>query len=92
MRKKRKKGKEKKEKEKKKKKENTKVQQAGEVWARPHGWIRERMEEAEEEGYPICKPGVTSNLDHWDLSDTELPTNSWSKAPNMLNSATLGKL
>jgi len=30
------------------------------------------MEEAEEEGDPIRRPEVSTNLDLWDLSDTEL--------------------
>jgi hypothetical protein len=32
------------------------------------------LEEAEEEGNPIGKPAVLTNLDPWDLSDTESPT------------------
>ena len=39
----------------------------------PCGWISERLEEAEENN-PIGKPGVSSNLDPRDLSDTEPPT------------------
>ena len=32
------------------------------------------MEEAEEEGDPIRRPAVSTNLDSWDLTDTETPT------------------
>jgi hypothetical protein len=38
------------------------------------GWIRERLEEAEENGDPIGRPAVSTNLDPRDLSDTEPPT------------------
>ena len=34
----------------------------------------ERLEEAEEEGDPIGRPGVSTNPDPQDLSDTEPPT------------------
>jgi hypothetical protein len=43
---------------------------------RSYGWIRERLEEAEEEGNPIGTPAVTTNLSLHDLSDTEPPTGS----------------
>jgi hypothetical protein len=39
----------------------------------PCVWIREKLEGAEE-GDPIRKPAVSTNLDPWDLSDTEPPT------------------
>jgi hypothetical protein len=43
--------------------------------ADPRGWIREKLEETEEEGDPIGRPAVVStNLDSWDLSDTKSPT------------------
>jgi hypothetical protein len=38
------------------------------------GWIREKLEEDEEEGDPIGRTAVSTNLDPWDLSDTESPT------------------
>ena len=38
------------------------------------GWIRKRLEETEEEGNPTGRPAVSTNLDPWDLSDTESPT------------------
>jgi hypothetical protein len=38
------------------------------------GRIREKLEEAEEEGDPIGRPAVSTNLDSRDLSDTEPPT------------------
>jgi hypothetical protein len=41
--------------------------------ADPCGWIREKLEEAEEEGDPIGRPAVSINLDLWDLSDTGPP-------------------
>ena len=31
-------------------------------------------EEAEEEGEPIGRPTISTNMDPWDLSDTEPPT------------------
>ena len=37
----------------------------------PCGWIRKRLEESEEEGDPIRRPTVSTNLDLWDLSDIE---------------------
>jgi hypothetical protein len=40
----------------------------------PCGWIREKLEEAEEEGGLIGRPTVSTNLDPWDLSYTEPPT------------------
>jgi hypothetical protein len=40
----------------------------------PCGCVREKLEEAEEESDPIGRPAVSTNLDPWDLSDTELPT------------------
>jgi hypothetical protein len=35
----------------------------------PCGWIRENLEEAEEEGDPV-EPAVSINLAPWDFSDT----------------------
>jgi hypothetical protein len=35
--------------------------------------MRERLEKAEEQGSPIGKPAVSTNLDSRDLSDTESP-------------------
>jgi hypothetical protein len=40
----------------------------------PCGWIREKLEEAEEEGDPIGRPAVSTNLDPQDCSNTEPPT------------------
>jgi hypothetical protein len=40
----------------------------------PCSWIKEKLEEAEEEGNPIGRPAVSINLDPQDLSDIELPT------------------
>jgi hypothetical protein len=42
--------------------------------ADPCGWIREKLEEAEEEGDPVGQPAVSINLLPWGLSDTEPPT------------------
>jgi hypothetical protein len=42
--------------------------------ADPCGWIREKLEEAEEEGDPVGGPTVSTNLDPRDLSDTMPPT------------------
>jgi hypothetical protein len=39
-----------------------------------YGWIRERLEDAKEEDDPIGRPAVSTNLEPWDLSDTEPPT------------------
>lgn len=41
--------------------------------ANPCGWIKERLEKAEEEGDPIGRPGVSTILDPQDRSDTEPP-------------------
>ena len=38
------------------------------------GGIREKLEEAEEEGNSIRRPAVSPNLDLQDVSDTEPPT------------------
>jgi hypothetical protein len=40
----------------------------------PCGQIREKLEEAEEEGDPVGGLAVSINLDPRDLSDTGLPT------------------
>jgi hypothetical protein len=48
--------------------------------AAPCGWIREKQEEAEEGGNPIRRPAVSTNLDPWDLSDTELRTRQHTQA------------
>ena len=40
----------------------------------PCGWIRERLEEVEEEGDLVGRPAVSTNLDPQGLSDTEPPT------------------
>jgi hypothetical protein len=40
----------------------------------PCRWIRERLDEVEEEDDPIQRPAVSANLNPWDLSDTEPPT------------------
>jgi hypothetical protein len=39
----------------------------------PCGWIRKKPEEAEEEGDFTERPAVSTNLDTWDLSNTEPP-------------------
>jgi hypothetical protein len=36
-------------------------------------WLRERLEEAEEEGNPVAGPAVSVNLDPGDLSNTGPP-------------------
>jgi hypothetical protein len=42
------------------------------------------MEEAEEEGAPIGKPAVSTNLDPWELPDTEPKTRKHTEAgPNL---------
>ena len=38
------------------------------------GWIGGRLQESEEEGNHIGWPVVSTNLEPWDLSDTESPT------------------
>jgi hypothetical protein len=40
----------------------------------PCGWIREKLEDAEEEGNPVGGPAVSINLNPGDLSDTGTPT------------------
>jgi hypothetical protein len=37
----------------------------------PCDWIKERLEVAKEDGDPIGRPAVSTNLDPWVLSDTE---------------------
>ena len=39
-----------------------------------YGWTEEKLEEAGEEGSPMGRPAVLTNLDPQDLSDTEPPT------------------
>jgi hypothetical protein len=34
----------------------------------PYGWIRGRIQEAEEEGNPTGRPAVSTNPDPWELS------------------------
>jgi hypothetical protein len=46
-------------------------------WAKaadPCGWIREKLEDAEEDCDPVGEPTVSINLDPCDLSDTGSPT------------------
>jgi hypothetical protein len=43
-------------------------------------WIREKLEEAEEEDSPMGRPAVSTNLDLWDLRDTETPTRQHTSA------------
>ena len=38
------------------------------------GWIREKLKEAQEYGYPVGRPAVSTNRDSPDVSDTEPPT------------------
>jgi hypothetical protein len=38
-----------------------------------YGWIREKLEEAEEKGNPLGGLAVLINLDPWDLSNTGPP-------------------
>ena len=37
---------------------------------KPCGWIREKLEDAEEEDNPVGGPAVSIKLDLWVLSDT----------------------
>jgi hypothetical protein len=39
----------------------------------PYGWIREKLEETEEEDSPIGRPAVSTTLDLQNLSDTGPP-------------------
>ena len=39
----------------------------------PYDWVRERLEEAEEEGDPTGRPAVSTDLDPWDLSLSHHP-------------------
>jgi hypothetical protein len=48
--------------------------------AAPCGWIREKLEETEEESDPVGGPEVSINLDPRDLSDTGPPTRQHSLA------------
>ena len=45
-----------------------------------YGWIREKLEEAEEKSGPIGRLAVSTNLDLWDLLETELPTGQYTWA------------
>ena len=40
----------------------------------PNGRVRGRIEGAEGDGNPIGRPTVSTNLDLWELSETEPPT------------------
>jgi hypothetical protein len=44
------------------------------------GWIREKLEEAEEEQDPVGEPTVSINLDPQNLSDTWSPTRQHTQA------------
>ena len=48
--------------------------------ADPCGWIREKLEEAEEEGDPIGRPAVSTNPDPRELPETEPPTRKHTQA------------
>jgi len=39
----------------------------------PSGWIREKLEETEEKGDSVGGPAVSTNMDTWNLLDTEPP-------------------
>ena len=45
--------------------------------ADPCGWIREMLEEVEEEDNPVGGPVVSTNLDSRDQSDTGPPTRQY---------------
>ena len=47
-----------------------------------YGWVRERMEEIEEEGNPEGGPAVSINLDPRDHSDIGPKTTTWYEIPN----------
>jgi hypothetical protein len=40
----------------------------------PYGRVRGRIEGAEADGNPIGRPTVSTNLEHWELSETKPPT------------------
>jgi hypothetical protein len=40
----------------------------------PNGWARGRTEETEGDCNPIGRPTVSTNLEHWELPETKLPT------------------
>ena len=40
----------------------------------PYGRVRGRIEGAEGDGNPIGRPTVSTNLDPWELPETEPPT------------------
>jgi hypothetical protein len=44
------------------------------------GWIRGKLEEAEEEGNPVGGPAVSINVDLRDLPDTGPPTRQYTSA------------
>jgi hypothetical protein len=46
----------------------------------PYSWNREELEEGKEEGDPIGRPAVSTNLALWDLSDTEPSTSKHTAA------------
>jgi hypothetical protein len=48
--------------------------------ADPYGWMRENLEEAEEEGNPVGGPEVLINLEPWDLSNTVPPNRQHTQA------------
>ena len=44
-------------------------------WRQGPLWLIEgKGEKAEEEGNPIGRPSISTNLEPWELPDTELPT------------------
>jgi hypothetical protein len=50
----------------------------------PYSWIRGRIEEAEGERNPTGRPAVSTNLDPWELTETESPTRQHTQAPERI--------
>ena len=48
----------------------------------PYGRVRGRIEGTEQDGNPTGKPTVSTNLDSWELQETEPPTNEHTWAPS----------
>ena len=46
----------------------------------PYGRVRGRIEETEGDGNPIGRPTVSTNLDCWELPETEPPTRQHTQA------------
>ena len=62
------------------------MDEAGELY----GWIKEKLEEAEEEDYTIGRPAVSTNHEHQDKATNQASYTSWYEALTYIQQRTPG--